>query len=402
MMPGVRPLLGVRVLDLSRVLAGPVCCQLLADLGADVVKVERPGRGDDTREWGPPFVPAGGPSAYFVSANHGKRSLALDLGNPNARAVLEDLIRRADILVENFLPDAAERFGLTPERLEALNPLLVSCSITGYGRTGPLADTPGYDLVVQAMSGLMGITGEPDGAPMKIGVAMADVLTGLYAAVSALAGMYARIAGRGGAAFDLSLFDCTLASMVNVAQSTLLTGDRPERFGNAHPQIVPYEVFATTDGHLVLAIGNDAQWQKFCSAAGFLDLAADPRFATNPLRVEHRRELVPRLTQLLKARSTQGWLSLLEPTGVPHSAVAPLDVALSHPQTADREMVLPVVDGAGRHYCVLGSAIHWRGEPQRRAEAPPALGEHSAAVLRSWTGYDDARIEQLRTAGVIA
>lgn len=402
MMPGVRPLMGIRVLDLSRILAGPVCCQLLADLGAEVVKVERPGRGDDTREWGPPFLPDDGPSAYFLSANRGKRSMALDLHKPGAIPVLEDLIRRADILVENFLPDAAAKFGLTPARLAELNPLLVSCSISGYGRTGPLAGTPGYDLVIQATSGMMAITGEPEGAPMKLGVAIADILTGLYAATSALAGLFARVAGRGGASFDLALADCALASLVNVAQSALVTGRRPARYGNAHPQIVPYEVFPTADGYLVLAVGNDAQWRQFCASAVESELGANPLYATNPQRVERRRELVPLLNAIFLRRTTAEWRVLLAPTGVPHASVVPLDEALHDPQTLAREMVSEVTDSEGRSYRVLGSPIHWDGEPRRVTLAPPALGEHTDAVLRSWAGYDDARIQQLRTEGVVA
>ncbi len=402
MMPGVTPLLGIKVLDLSRVLAGPVCCQVLAELGADVVKVERPSTGDDTRAWGPPFVPDGGPSAYFASANHSKRSLALDLSQSDGIAVLEDLIRRADILVENFLPDAAAKYGLTPARLTELNPLLVSCSISGYGRTGPLADRPGYDLVIQATSGLMSITGEPDGAPMKVGVAIADVITGLYAAISTLAGLFARIAGRGGSAFDLSLFDCTLASLVNVAQSSLVTGQRPTRYGNAHAQIVPYQVFATSDGHLVLAVGNDGQWRQFCQVAGQANWANDPKFATNPARVEHRAELIALMQPILATRTTAAWRELLEPTGVPHAPVVPLDVALAAPQTLARELVVPVRDGAGREYHVLGSPIHWHDEPRRKVGAPPELGAHTDEVLRDWIGYDAARIQTLRQSGVVA
>lgn len=402
MTEGRRPLDGVRVLDLSRVLAGPVCCQLLAELGADVVKVERPGRGDDTREWGPPFIPGGGPSAYFASANHGKRSLALDLSAAAGAEVLRDLLRAADIMVENFLPDAVEKFGLRPPELQALNPRLVSCSISGYGRTGPMAGVPGYDLVIQATSGLMGITGEPDGAPMKIGVAMSDVIAGLYAAVSALAGLRARDAGQSGMAFDLALMDCTLTSLVNVAQSTLVTGQRPARFGNAHPQIVPYEVFPTSDGHLVLAIGNDAQWQRFCATAGLSELAADERFQTNPARVEHRAVLVARLRDVLAQHGTAAWLTLLAESGLPHCAVTTLDEAFQQPQTLARDLIQTVTDGAGRTYRVLGSPVHWFGEGVRTVNAPPLLGEHTDEVLSAWASYDAARIARLRNERVIA
>jgi crotonobetainyl-CoA:carnitine CoA-transferase CaiB-like acyl-CoA transferase len=394
------PLAGLRVLDLSRILAGPVCTQILADLGADVVKVERPGLGDDTRQWGPPFL-EGGESAYYLSCNRGKRSLALDLANPTARAVVDDLVRRADVLVENFLPLALPKLGLKPERLQALNPEVVRCSISAFGRTGPGADMPGYDLMIQAGSGLMSITGEPGGTPMKVGVAISDVLTGLYAAVSVLAGLYARGKGRPAPAFDLALADCTLASLVNVVQSTLITGQRPHRYGNAHPQIVPYEAFATSDGYLALAIGADRQWQRFCAAVGHAEWSADPRWSTNPARVEHRDELIQQLAALLATRSTAQWQELLTSIDVPHSPVLPLDAALQSPQVAAREMILPVTDSAGRSYRVLGSPIHWSPSPPRVAQAPPRLGEHSDEVLHDWLGYTKKQVTKIRAAGAI-
>lgn len=396
------PLAGVRVLDLSRVLAGPVCCQVLGDLGADVVKVERPGNGDDTRQWGPPFLDGDGPSAYYLSCNRNKRGIALDLEQPAARGVLDELIRRTDVLVENFLPTALTKFGLEPARLKALNPNLVAVSISGFGRTGPLADSPGYDLAIQAMAGLMSITGVTDGAPMKVGVAISDVITGLYAAISALAGLQARSRGQGGAAYDLALADCTLASLVNVAQSTLVTGRRPKRFGNAHPQIVPYEAFATADGHLVLAVGNDRQWQRFCKAAGLNDLAADARFATNPLRVRNRDELIPELQRDFASRTTEAWLSLLTNAEVPHAPVVPIDEALVTPQTQARGQVQKVTDSTGRSFRLLVSPIHRDGAGTFPVTAPPELGEHTDEVLREWIGLADAQIAQLRSQGAIA
>lgn len=396
------PLQGVRVLDLSRVLAGPVCCQLLADLGADVVKVERPGSGDDTRQWGPPFLGDDGPSAYYLSANRGKRSLALDLSHADAGALLDDLIRHTDVLVENFLPSSLEKFGLTPERLAELNPKLVVCSISGYGRTGPLADVPGYDLVIQAGSGLMSITGEPEGQPMKVGVAITDVICGLYAASSALAGLFAREQTRTGTAFDLALADCTLASLVNVAQSALITGERPARYGNAHPQIVPYEAFDTSDGHLVLAVGNDAQWQRFCKAVGNDAWSDDERFTTNPLRVQHREELIHLLLPLFKTRSTTAWCQLLTKAEVPHGPVNRLDEVLADPQYAAREMILDAKDSQGREFPLLGGAIHWQDEPPRTAACPPELGQHTDEVLSEWLQLDAKRIAALREQGVVA
>ncbi|HET6883280.1 MAG TPA: CaiB/BaiF CoA-transferase family protein [Pirellulales bacterium] len=396
------PLEGLKVLDLSRVLAGPVCTQLLADLGADVVKVERPGCGDDTRQWGPPFVPGDGPSGYFVSCNRGKRSLALDLAHPAGRQVVDDLVRRADVLVENFLPDSLARLGLEPQRLRQINPGLVACSISGYGRTGPLAAVPGYDLMMQASAGIMSITGEPDGAPMKVGVAITDVITGLYAAVSVLVGLHARGKGCEATHFDLALADCTLASLVNVAQGALLTGERPRRWGNAHPQIVPYEAFATADGHLVLAVGADRQWQRFCRAIGHEELATEPRFATNPARVENRNALIPILQQIFAGRTTSDWRTLLTTAEVPHSPVLALDEVLASPQVEAREMVLDTADAAGRKYRVLGSAIHWNDEPLRQTAAPPELGQHSEEVLRDWLAYSAEQISRLRTQGAVA
>ncbi len=406
------PLGDVRVLDLSRVLAGPVCCQVLGDLGADVVKVERPGAGDDTRHWGPPFLdddssggddPNGnGPSAYFLSCNRNKRGIAIDLEQDSARDVLDGLIRRADVLVENFLPAALAKFGLNPDRLHTLNPELVVVSISGFGRTGPLADAPGYDLMIQALAGLMSITGERDGVPMKVGVAISDVLTGLYAAISALSGLHGRGRGLGGAECDLALADCTLASLVNVVQSTLVTGQRPRRYGNAHPQIVPYEAFATADGHLVLAVGNDRQWQRFCRAAGRDDLAADERYATNPDRVRHRDVLIAELQREFAQRATEAWRQRLSDADVPHAPVVPIDEGIATPQTQAREMVQTVTDNAGRTFRVLASPIHWNGLPSLPVAAPPALGEHTDAVLREWLGFDADEIARLRDCGAIA
>src|SRR5262245_24603696 len=279
------PLTGVRVLDAARVLAGPFCGQLLADLGADVVKLERPGAGDDTRGWGPPFT-ADGLSAYFLSCKRGKRSVTIDIASPEGNVLFHRLLASSDVLVENFRTDSAEKLGLTPDKLLARHPRLVACSISGFGRTGPLNDAPGYDFAIQALSGLMSITGPVEGPPCKVGVALADILTGMYAATSILACLRAREKSGHGYAIDLALLDCALAAQVNVAQAYLTSGTVPQRQGNAHLQIVPYELFASADGYVVLNVGNDSQWRAFCAAAGAGDLGRDPRYATNRQRVE--------------------------------------------------------------------------------------------------------------------
>src|SRR5437764_1767495 len=287
------PLSGVRVLDASRVLAGPFCGQMLGDLGAEVIKVERPGAGDETRGWGPPF--AGDLSAYYLSCNRNKKAVTLDLSQPVGLQLFYDLAKRSDVLLENFRAASADKLGVSPAKLLAQNPRLIVCSITGFGRTGPWSDLPGYDFAIQALSGLMSITGPAEGPPCKVGVAVADVLTGLYAAVAILACLRAREQSGHGYAIDLALLDCAVAAQVNVAQAFLTSGQVPPRQGNAHLQIVPYQLFATSDGWLVLAVGNNGQWQRFCQTAGREDLAADPRFATNPLRVRNRDDLVPLL-----------------------------------------------------------------------------------------------------------
>jgi glutaryl-CoA transferase len=305
------------------------------------------------------------------------------------------------VMIENFLPEAMREFGLDPTRLRQLNPKLVSCSISAFGRRGPMADRPGYDLMIQAMSGLMSITGETKGAPMKVGVAITDVITGLYAATSVLAGLSDVARGGSGRAFDVALADCTLASLVNVAQSVLVTGERPKRWGNAHPNIVPYEVFQTADGFLALAIGADRQWQKFCQLVERHDWADDPRFGTNPQRVAHRNDLVQLLKPLVAKRSSAVWQEMLTHIDVPHSPVVPLDTALAATQVAGRGMVQEVTDSAGRKFRILGSPIHWVGAEPSTPRSPPALGEHSDEVLREWLAYTNEQIDDLRRAGAI-
>lgn len=393
------PLHGVRVLDASRVLAGPFCGQLLADLGADVIKLERPGVGDDTRGWGPPFAPDG-LSAYFLSCNRGKRSLTLDVARPEGQAVLHRLLATADVLIENFRSDSAARLGLTPEALLARHPRLVVCSISGFGRTGPLKDAPGYDFAVQALSGLMAITGPPEGPPYKVGVAVANVLTGLYAAVAVLACLHARVRSGHGYAVDLALHDCALAAQVNVAQAYLTSGTVPPRVGNAHLQIVPYELFETADGYLVLAVGNDTQWGAFCEAAEEPDLGRDPRYATNPERVRRRDELVPRVAELMRRWTTAEWQRRLAAAQVPHAVVRDYAAVFADPQTLARGMKVTVHDPSGRPVHLLGNPIHLLGAPTAPPRLAPQLGDATDDVLRE-LGLTADQIAELRAKQVV-
>jgi crotonobetainyl-CoA:carnitine CoA-transferase CaiB-like acyl-CoA transferase len=398
------PLAGLRVLDASRVLAGPFCGQMLGDLGAEVIKVERPGSGDETRTWGPPFltVPGLPPlSAYYLSCNRNKRGVTLDLAVPEGRELFDGLVRRSDVLLENFKADSARKLGLSPSHLLAINPRLVVCSISGFGRTGPLSDLPGYDFAVQALSGLMSITGPVEGPPYKVGVAVADVLTGLYAAVAVLACLRAREQTGHGYAVDLALLDCALAAQVNVAQAYLTGGRVPGRQGNAHLQIVPYQLFQTADGWIVLAVGNDGQWRRFCDAAAKPEWAGDDRFAQNHRRVENRAVLVPMVESLLKTQTTAAWQGLLRSADVPHAPLWTYADLFAHPQAAARGLRLTVTDPQGRPVDLVAPPFHIDGAARPPATMPPALGQDTDEVLRDVLGLDAARIHGLRERGVI-
>jgi crotonobetainyl-CoA:carnitine CoA-transferase CaiB-like acyl-CoA transferase len=400
MPPPAAPLADVRVLDASRVLAGPFCGQVLGDLGAEVLKVERPGSGDETRAWGPPFV---GPlSAYFLSCNRNKRSVALDLSSPEGRQLFHDLARRSDVLLENFRAASAARLGLLPEAMLQVNPRLVVCSISGFGRTGPMHELPGYDFAVQALSGLMSITGPAEGPPCKVGVAVTDVLTGLYAAAAVLACLHARRHSGHGYVIDLALLDCAVAAQVNLAQAYLASGRVPARQGNAHLQIVPYQAFATADDWLVLAVGNDGQWQRFCAAAGRPDLAADLRFATNTLRVQNRESLVPLLEDLLRTLPAAEWQRRLREAEVPQAPVWDYARLFAEPQAAARGLRVAVRDPAGRPVDLVGSPLHIVGAELPAPAMPPLLGQHTEEVLTGLLGLDARRVAELRERGVIA
>src|SRR5262245_12970832 len=400
-------LAGLRVLDATRVLAGPFCGQLLGDLGAEVIKVERPGTGDETRSWGPPFHPAG-PAAYYLSCNRNKRGVALDLARPEGRDLFHGLVRQSDVVLENFRADSAEKLGLGADQLLAVNPRVVVCSISGFGRSGPLRDLPGYDFAVQAMSGLMSITGPVEGPPCKVGVAVTDVLTGLYAASAVLACLIARGRSGHGYAIDLALLDCAVAGQVNVVQAYLARLDEglspteavPARQGNQHMQIVPYQLCATADGWLVLAVGNDGQWRRFAEAA-MPAQAADPRFVTNPGRVQHRAELIPLVEKALRGRTTAEWVRLLEEVGVPHAPLWSYADLFSHPNAEARGFRVSVRDARGRPIDLVGSPFHVSNAEPTELKPPPEQGQHTAEVLRELCGIDESALAKLRRDGVV-
>ncbi len=387
--PGTQALAGVRVLDLSRVLAGPWSTQILADLGAEVIKIERPGAGDDTRSWGPPFVTREDGSkdaAYYFTTNRNKRSVALDISTAEGQATIRRLARDSQVLVENFRVGGLAAYGLDYASLQAINPGLVYCSITGFGQTGPYAPRAGYDFLVQGMSGLMSFTGQPDGSPgsepMKVGVATSDLSAGLYATVGILAALrHAERTGEG-QQIDISLLDCQVSLLANQAQNYLVSGSAPRRLGNAHPNIVPYQVFATADGHLILAIGSERQFRDFCQVADLEDLAADPRYASNAARVENREALVARLQTVMSARTSAAWLALLEPAGVPCGPINSLHEVFTDPQVTARGMRFDMPLGTGGTTVPqVANPIRLSRTPARYDCIPPALGEHTASVL---------------------
>lgn len=391
-MSGPQPLAGVRVLDLSRVLAGPWAGQLLADYGADVIKVERPEAGDDTRGWGPPWFGdrAERMAAYYLSTNRGKRSVAIDIASPEGAALVRELAREADVLLENYKVGQLARYGLDYAALHAVNPGLVYCSITGYGQDGPYAQAAGYDFAIQATGGLMSVTGEKDGKPgsepQKVGVAVSDLFTGLYSVTAILAALLERHHTGRGRHIDAALLDVQVAMLANQASNYLVSGATPKRMGNAHVNIVPYQVFATKDGHIVLAVGNDGQFERFCQLAGRPEVARDPRYLHNAGRVERRSELVPVLAGWMLERTTQEWMALLEPNAVPCAPILELPGVFEHPQVKHRGMQFSLPDEMGRAVPMVGNPMRFDGQRPAAALPPPQLDEHGDAVRsgRHW------------------
>jgi formyl-CoA transferase/CoA:oxalate CoA-transferase len=397
-MASTGPLSGLTVLDLTRVLSGPYCTMMLADMGARVIKIEQPGRGDETRAWGPPFLK--GESAYFLSINRNKESVTLDFKQPGARAVLDRLLEQADVVVENFRPGTMERLGLGFATLHAKYPRLVYASISGFGHTGPRRDQPGYDAVIQAEGGLMSVTGAADGPAFRVGVAIADLVAGLLAAQGVVLALYARDRTGRGQHVDISMLDGVVSLLTYHASMHLTTGTVSHRVGNRHATIAPYDTFTAADGELFLAVGNDDQFGRFCDVAGLHGLADDPRFATNPDRVVNHEDLRRRLAPLLRERPRAYWIELLTQAGVPCGAVRSVPEALSDPQIGAREMIEAVEHATAGMMKVLGVPVRLSETPGRVRTAPPTLGQHTTQVL-SEIGLSAAEIEELRRGSAV-
>ncbi|KQQ86849.1 CaiB/BaiF CoA-transferase family protein [Massilia sp. Leaf139] len=400
----------IRVLDLSRVLAGPWCAQNLADLGADVIKIERPGCGDDTRAWGPPYAKDAngqdtGEAAYYLSANRGKRSVTVDIATPEGQALIRDLARHADVVLENYKVGQLKRYGLDYESLKAVKPDLVYCSITGFGQDGPYAHRAGYDFLIQGMGGLMSVTGErdelPGGGPQKAGVALTDLMTGMYATIAVLAALTHRDRTGEGQYIDMALLDTQVAMLANVGSNYLNSGKAPRRWGNAHANIVPYQTFACSDGHIIVAAGNDGQYQKFVEAGGRPELARDPRFATNPSRVQHRDVLVPLLAEMVATRSRDEWIAQLEAVGVPCGPINDVGEVFANEQVQARGMAVELPHPSAGKVTLVRSPMKMSATPATSDKAPPLLGEHTDEVLREVLERSEEEIAALKARGVV-
>ncbi|AOI65366.1 CoA-transferase [Burkholderia territorii] len=400
----------IRVLDLTRVLAGPWCAQTLADFGADVIKVERPGAGDDTRHWGPPYLKdANGAdtaeAAYYLAANRNKRSVTVDIATPEGQQIVRELAAQSDVVLENYKVGQLKKYGLDYASLRAVKPDLVYCSVTGFGQTGPYAHRAGYDFIVQGIGGFMSITGERDGAPgggpQKAGVAIADLATGLYSTIAVLAALAHRDRTGEGQYIDMALLDVQVALLANMNTNFLASGKPPVRWGNAHPNIVPYQTFQTSDGWIIVAVGNDGQFRKFVEAGGRPELADDERFATNPSRVRHRDTLVPILAEMVKTRAKADWIGALEAAGVPCGPINDLDEVFDNEQVIARGMQVTLPHPCGADVKLVRNPIRMSATPPDAHTAPPLLGAQTVDVLRDMLGYDDARIAALKAKQAI-
>jgi len=390
---------GVRIIDLTRVLAGPFCTMILGDLGADVIKIERPDLGDDTRHWGPPFI-EGGQSAYFLCTNRNKRSVTLNLKSDRGLEILRDLIKTGDVLVENFRTGTLERWGLGYDALQQLRPGLIYCAITGYGHTGPYRDRPGYDILAQALGGFMSVTGPADGEPHRAGVAIADLAAGMFAAHAILAGLYRQGKDGSGQYIDIGLLDSQVALMTYVASNYLVTEEPPTRLGNAHPNIVPYEVFKAHDGYFTFGAGNDRQWTKFSQAVGHPNWATDERFATNPQRLAHRDELIELLKDLFIQRDMDDWLTLFEEIGLPAAPINSMDRVFSDPQVIARNLRIEVPHPTAGSVPLVSSPLNIPTSPTGVRYPPPLLGQHTEEILSDLLGYKPETIQTLQQEGV--
>ena len=390
---------GIRILDLSRVLAGPWATQLLGDFGADVVKVERPGRGDDTRQWGPPWL--GSESAYFLATNRNKRSITVDLANPEGQELVRALAAKADVLVENFRVGTLRRYKLDAEDLMGSNDGLIVCSISAFGQSGSRAAEPGYDAMIQASGGLMSITGPEDGGPQKVGVAIADIMAGMYAANAILAALHARERSGKGQRIDVPLYDSQVAWLANQNLNYLVGGRTPGRMGTAHPNLVPYQAFATRDGDLMLAVGNDRQFADFMDCLGRAELAQDGRFASNAARIENRDELVAIIGEILRRETTASWLGKLSELGIPAGPINDVAEVLSNEFATERALVRSIRNSAGDDVPIVSNPVDFSATPAAYNRAPPLLGEHTEEVLREWLGYSAETVDVLRKQAVI-
>src|SRR5579862_2130185 len=407
-MPG--PLSHLRVLDLSRVLAGPWAAQNLADLGAEVIKIERPGAGDDTRAWGPPWMKDGQgkdttESAYYLSVNRNKKSLTLDISRPEGQKIARELADKSHVLIENYKVGTLKKYGLNYEKLKQTNSSLIYCSVTGFGQDGPYAPRPGYDFIFQGMGGLMSITGERDGqpgaGPQKVGIAITDVLTGMYASVAILAAIAHRERTGHGQYIDAALLDTMVAFNANQIVSFLCCGKIPTRWGNAHPQVVPYEVFPTADGHIILAVGNDSQFANFCQAAGCAELAQEARFKTMSQRIVHRGELIPLIAEVMRARTKKEWIETLEAANVPCGPINNMKEVFDDPQVQHRGLRVDMPHPLGGVAPVVRSPLRLSETPVEYRLPPPMLGQHNEEVLRGLLGRSDADLKQLKAAGIV-